>query len=201
MRRVGEIVGDTRAITARARGPIRASTASADGHVGDDRDVLAEMPAQPRQVALQRRRPAPPAGTPLAEPRDRQVALDAAARVQHLGIDQPPRRHVDVVGAEPLQQPAALPPLDPDLAEARHVEQPDALRSAMCSARWNWRTSSAAPSRSGTRAPGPAARTSWPAPSPRARRTPRPRASSAPCSGERRTPRALANWRYGKWSA
>ena len=47
--------------------------------------------------------------------------------VEHLGVDDLARRHVHVVGAEPLQEGTGIAALDADLAERGHVEQADAV--------------------------------------------------------------------------
>ena len=47
--------------------------------------------------------------------------------VEHLRVDDAARRHVHVVGAEPLQEGAGVAALDADLAERGHVEQADAV--------------------------------------------------------------------------
>ncbi len=99
----------------------------ARGHVGDDHAVFALMTAQPGQVALQGRAGDDEEKGGFRQSRHGQVALDPAARVQHLRIDDPARGNVHVVTAEILQERQRVRPLDPDLAEARHVEQAHAL--------------------------------------------------------------------------
>ena len=59
------------------------------------------------------------------EPGHGQVRLDAAAGVQHLRIDQAAGRHVDVVGAEPLEHRERVGALETELAERGLVEEPD----------------------------------------------------------------------------
>ena len=61
------------------------------------------------------------------QPRHRQVAFDAAIRVQHLGVDQPARRPVDIVGADPGQRGLGVPALDHELGERALIEQADAF--------------------------------------------------------------------------
>jgi len=52
-----------------------------------------------------------------------EVRLDAATPVEHLGVDDPPDRHVDVVGAQPLEERARAGPIDLDLGERALIEQ------------------------------------------------------------------------------
>ena len=123
---VQRIRGHARQHIARIR-PHQAQHGFGGGHIGDDGEIIAQVPSQPRQITLhccggnhQQIRCFRQAG-------DRQIAFDAAARVQHLGIDQPPRSDIDIIGADALQETAGIAPLDPDLAEGRHVIKPDIL--------------------------------------------------------------------------
>src|SRR6516164_8721714 len=59
--------------------------------------------------------------------RDRQVALDPAARIQKLRVDDRADRTVDVVVGEPLEQRQRARSLDVELAERGEVEEADAL--------------------------------------------------------------------------
>ena len=83
------------------------------------------MTAQPCQVPLQRRAGHDQQEGRFRQARDRQVALDPAARVQHLGIDNAAHRHIDIGPAHLLQEGHRIAPLDPDLAERGHVEEAD----------------------------------------------------------------------------
>src|SRR5712692_3799636 len=56
------------------------------------------------------------------EPRDRQVALEAAALVEHRGVDHAAGRNVHVVGAEPLQHRLRVRALELELGERGLVE-------------------------------------------------------------------------------
>ena len=64
------------------------------------------------------------------ETRDGEVALDAAARVEHGGIDDAPRRLVDIVVAKILQEGDGPVTAHLDLAERGLIEQPRALARA-----------------------------------------------------------------------
>ena len=86
-------------------------------HIGDDREGIPQMPSQPGQIALQRRPRHDQKEGRLRQPRHGQVTLDPAPRVQHLRIDDPPRSHVQIGPAQPLQEGQRIAPLDPDLAE------------------------------------------------------------------------------------
>ena len=59
----------------------------------------------------------------IAMPRDRHVAFDPAAFIQHQAVGHPADRHGHIVGAEPLQEWLRIRPLDHELAEHRIVEQ------------------------------------------------------------------------------
>ena len=80
------------------------------------------MLVQPGEVALQRRCGNDREEARLGQPRDREVAFDAAALVEHLGVDDAARRDVDLVGANPLQEGERILALDPDFSKRRHVE-------------------------------------------------------------------------------
>ena len=84
------------------------------------------MPAQPGEVALQSRARHDEEESGFGKPRDGQVALDAAARVEHLRVDDLSGRDVHVVGAQSLQESQCVAALNPDLAEGGHVEHADA---------------------------------------------------------------------------
>ena len=57
----------------------------------------------------------------------REVRLDSPAGVEHLGVDEAAGRHVDVVGAETLEDGEGLGPLQTKLAERGLVEEPHGL--------------------------------------------------------------------------
>ena len=59
----------------------------------------------------------------LRQARDREVAFDAAARVEHLGVDDRADRFVDVVGAKGLQEIAGARSLHFDLGEGCLIEE------------------------------------------------------------------------------
>ncbi|MBC7522153.1 MAG: hypothetical protein H7268_13815, partial [Sandarakinorhabdus sp.] len=60
-----------------------------------------------------------------AQPRHRQVRLDAAYFIQPLRIDQLTRRHVDIVGAHKVEHAHGVAAFQPELGKARLVEKPD----------------------------------------------------------------------------
>ena len=153
--------------------PHQAEHGLGGGDVGDDDEFVGEMPAQPGEVALQRRAGHDEEEGRLRQPRDRQVALDAAALVEHLRVDDLARRHVDVVGAEPLQEGAGVAALDPDLAERGHVEQADAVPDRQMLVALVVEPVLPLPGIAVFALLAVARRTSWRAPSRRPRRTPR----------------------------
>ena len=63
----------------------------------------------------------------LAEPGNRQVRFDAAARVEELGVGQPPNRFVDIVGADPVERPLRVRAAHFVLGEGRLIEDADRL--------------------------------------------------------------------------
>ena len=80
------------------------------------------MVADPRQVVHPEGRPCDNAEAPLAQPRDREVALDAAAVVEHLRVGEraDPSRH-PVVG-EAFEKLGRACAADLDLRERREIE-------------------------------------------------------------------------------
>ena len=64
-----------------------------------------------------------------SEPRDREVALDAAALVQHGCVDDRAHRLVDVVAAQPLEETEGARAHHLELRERRLVEEPRPLAS------------------------------------------------------------------------
>ncbi len=93
------------------------------GHVGDGGKGIADVAAQPRQIALQGRPWHHQQERGFRQARHGQIGFDPAARVQHLRIDDATCGHVHVIAAEPVQKCAGVAPFDPDLAKAGHVEQ------------------------------------------------------------------------------
>ena len=61
------------------------------------------------------------------EARDRQVALEAAALVEHRRVDHAPDGDVDVVRAQPLQHGERIAALQHEFGERRLVEHDDVL--------------------------------------------------------------------------
>ena len=59
--------------------------------------------------------------------RDGQVGLDPAARIEHLGVGDPPGRTADVAGADPRQRALGILSGDLELGEGALVEQSDPL--------------------------------------------------------------------------
>ena len=81
------------------------------------------MAPEPGEVALQSRPGDDQQERGVRQPRDREVAFDAAAGIEHLGVDDTARFDIHVVGAQMLQEGERIAALDPDLAEGGHVEQ------------------------------------------------------------------------------
>ena len=65
----------------------------------------------------------------LREARDREIGLDAPARIEPLRVDDAPRLDGDVVGAYALQDGLGVAALHEELAERGHVEEADLLRA------------------------------------------------------------------------
>ncbi len=78
---------------------------------------------QPREVVRARGRPGHQQVPVLLQPRDGQIALDAAARVQHLRVDDRSGLARHVVRCHPLEEAGRVRAGDLDLREARLVEQ------------------------------------------------------------------------------
>src|SRR6266511_3287574 len=102
-----------RARRSRARGPITPSTAYA--------------PVTSLGVARRLRRACHDQVRVPAQPGDGQVALEAATLVEHARVDEAPRRHGDVVGAEPLERGFGVGAFQPELGERGLVEDGDGL--------------------------------------------------------------------------
>ena len=75
------------------------------------------MPAQPGKVALQRRARYHEQKGRLGHACNRQVGFNAAAVIEHLCVDDPAWRDVDVIGTQALQECSRAASLDADLAE------------------------------------------------------------------------------------
>src|SRR5438105_758090 len=67
----------------------------------------------------------------MLQARDRQIALDAAAFVQELGVGNAARGPVHLVGSEPLQQSNRPRSSDLQLTEGGDVEQPSSITSRL----------------------------------------------------------------------
>src|SRR5439155_27251980 len=81
-----------------------AETREAAGNVPNLHTVLvAELLADPAQVMVAERRARDQPEAIFGEPGYGEIALDAAAPVQHLRVDDGPDRSIDVVGAHPLE--------------------------------------------------------------------------------------------------
>ncbi len=63
----------------------------------------------------------------LGEAGDGEVALDAAAAVEHLGIDDPARRLCHVVRAKPAERPLGVAADDEEFGEGGLIEEGDRL--------------------------------------------------------------------------
>ena len=123
LRVVGEVVVAARADeVARQRAP-DAQAAQRRRQVGeDDRAVVGQVAAHPRDVVAPDGAAGDDPEAVLAEARDRQVAHDPAARREHRRVDDDARRLVDVVGRQALQEGQRPGSLDLDLGERREVE-------------------------------------------------------------------------------
>ena len=95
------------------------------GHVEDRDPLIADMAAQPGQIALQRGPRNHQQERGFAKARHRQIAFDTAPGIEHLGIDQPAHRHVHLIRAKVLEKGQRIGTIDTDLPERGHVEHPD----------------------------------------------------------------------------
>ena len=93
--------------------------------VGDHRKRLADMPPQPCQIALQSSPRHHREISRLRQPGYRQIAFNPAARIQHLGVDDPPDRHIHLIAADKVEKTASIAALDPDLAKRGQVKDPN----------------------------------------------------------------------------
>ena len=108
----------------RARGPHSAKQTRPEVRsLSSTLAVVRQVPAQPGQVVLPERGPGDEQVAVGRDPGDGHVALDPAAPVEQLRVDDPPDRHVDVVGAHRLEERDRARPDDLDLGERRLVEQ------------------------------------------------------------------------------
>ena len=108
----------------RARGPHSAEAHATRCQVVQEHAAIGrQVPAQPGQVVLPERGARDEQVAVGGDPRHGHVALDTAAPVEELGVDDPPDRHVDVVRAHRLQERDRARPDDLDLGERRLVEQ------------------------------------------------------------------------------
>ena len=108
-----------------ARGrPPQAEAGVLRGHVGDvDGAVVRRMLADPREVVLAERRARDDPESIVREPRHREVALDPAALVEHLGVRDAADIAGDAVRAEALEERCRALAGDVELREGRLVEQ------------------------------------------------------------------------------
>src|SRR5205085_11564515 len=79
--------------------------------------------ADPGEVVPAERSPRDDAEAVVCDSRDREVALDAAARVEHLGVRDGTDGAGNAVVAQPLEELGRLLPGDLDLREGGLVEQ------------------------------------------------------------------------------
>ncbi len=95
-------------------------------HIRDHNKALARMTAQPCFIRQPRRGGGDDEIGRFAEPRHGDIRLDPAPRVEELGIDNLAHRHRHLRTADMVHESLGLWPLDPDLAEGRHIIKPDA---------------------------------------------------------------------------
>ena len=120
---IAEVIGADRLQQIAAFGSHDAEHRLGSGDIGDHGKGLAQMAAQPGQVALQRGPRHHQQIGRLGQAGDGQVAFDPALGVQHLCVDNTPCGYVDVIGAHLLQEGAGIAAFNPDLAKGGHVEQ------------------------------------------------------------------------------
>ncbi len=87
----------------------------------------AGVAAQPVERLVLRRRGGDDEERVAAQPRDRRVELDPAARVEHRRVDDAARRPVQVGGEDPLDQRQRLRAVHAQLGERGEIEERDAL--------------------------------------------------------------------------
>ena len=92
-----------------------------------DESIVVEVAADPIEIALLRYRGRDHEVFVLGEAGYRQVGLDAAARIEELGVDHLADRHRHVGDADVLQLGFRVAALNDGLAERRQVEQADGL--------------------------------------------------------------------------
>ena len=124
---VGQVgVGQAREERPRARAH-HAHHGVGRGHVGEHGARVAEVPADPGGIVGGGRGCRHDEVRVFGKAGHRQIALDAAARVQHGGVDDPTGRDIDVVGAEPLQHGRRVRSFQAELGERGLVEEADRL--------------------------------------------------------------------------
>ena len=112
---------------ARARPP-DAEARPRRGHIAHlDRPVAGQMAADPLAVVVAERRAGDDREQLLVQARDGEVALDAAARIEHLRVGDPPGIARDAVVAQPLEQLRGARARHLELGERRLVEDRHAL--------------------------------------------------------------------------
>ena len=89
--------------------------------------VVADVPLDPREIARRLCRSGHDEELGGPEPDDGEVALEAAARVEHRRVDHPPDGYVDFVRAQSLQECERVAALQHEFAERRLVEHDDVL--------------------------------------------------------------------------
>ena len=96
------------------------------GHVGDPGiEPVRQVLPDPGEVVRAEAGAGDDVVAVVGEPGGGEVALDAAARIEHLRIGQPPRRPGDVIGRHPRQRLGGVRAGQLVLGEGRLVEQPD----------------------------------------------------------------------------
>ena len=81
------------------------------------------MLAHPSEVVVAEGGPGDDEEAVLLEPGHREVALDPAAPVEHLGVGHAPHRMIHLVVAESLQEVEGAGTADLDLGEGRLIEE------------------------------------------------------------------------------
>ena len=134
-RLIREIGGRQRLQDGACLRPPDAETGVSRGLVRDlHRAVVGEVLGDPREIVLAECGSGHDSEAVLRETRDREVALDAAERIQHLRVRHLPDIASDAVGAEPLEQSSRAMAGDEDLRERALVEDRRPSRHARCSA-------------------------------------------------------------------
>ena len=122
--RVGDVVArQRREDVARPGSPQREADPAGCDVVEQHAAVIGQVPPQPAQVVLPDRGPGDHQVAVGRDPGHRQVALDAAALVEQLRVDDPADRYVHVVRAQPLEERDRTRTDDLDLGERALIEQ------------------------------------------------------------------------------